>query len=205
MQKIFVILLVISPLYLFGQLKKTKIIMTDGTLHKGKIIEYNESEIKLIVKMFEVITIPKSEISNLIAIEFDNFEYITIIKSTNGSTYQGKLIKENDTEILLEIAFKTTKSIDKSTIVSQKNVRKKYIKSIRIESVLTKDKKIHKGRIIDKKETYIILESTDGYREKINTDEILEYTEKVLHPSTILAISTVVMGTINSILVIYLI
>lgn len=196
MRKIFVILLIISPLFLFGQLRKTKFIMTDNTIHKGKIIEQSESEIKIISKRFKIITLSKSEISTPTQSEFDLLDFITVIKSKDGGSYQGVVVEEDDTKITLEIASKTRISIDKSAIIFRKNIHKKYINAKRIVSIITKDKALYQGKVIEKQDDYIILELALGQRKKINTNEIGQYSEQIISRSRKATIANTIIGTI---------
>lgn len=178
MQKILILLLIISPLYLFGQVKKTKFVMKDKTVYKGRIVEESETELVLVLKKRQLITLSKSEISYPEQNYFQLANYTTVVKTTDGNRYQGNTIMEDDNQLTIEVGKETNISIEKSTIVYRRNVSKVY-KNYIIEVILsTKDGNAYSGNVVEKTKEYVVLDMPLG-RKKFDFEDVVEYSEKM--------------------------
>ena len=108
---------------ILGQ-KKEIIVMNDNTTFKGRIMQYDDDEVKILSRGI-IHTISKKDIISPKNIKVKSTNIFTSIETENGKMFHGKIIKEIDKTIVISSNFQHQK-IDKSTIVYQAFYIKNY-------------------------------------------------------------------------------
>lgn len=176
MRSFLILVLISCPLLIFGQ-QFVKIQLADGTKYKGDIIEYTAKEFKLVQKR-KVIIIQRDEIVSPKKVLINPKKYTTSIKVKNDDNwYQGSLIIENDTSIMLEIGKDLHVTFQKSDIVFRTNRAKKkgYVAET---TIYTKDGNKFVGEVVDKNENFTMIDLGNKMPvQKINNENIESETE----------------------------
>lgn len=155
MRNFLIIIFIISPLYIFGQ-QYIDVILKDSTSYRGDVIEYNMEEFKLIHKR-KLVTIPQSDIILPKQIPINHKKFITTIKTNDENWYQGKVVIENDTSVMLHIGKDLDITIAKSNIALRKNRARKDRFFIQT-TIHTKDGNKFVGEVIDKNENFVMID-----------------------------------------------
>ncbi|MFK7947730.1 MAG: hypothetical protein AB8G11_09075 [Saprospiraceae bacterium] len=155
MKNTLLILLIFSPLFIFGQ-QYIDIILIDSTNYRGDIVEYNTTEFKLVHKK-KIVTIQKSNILTPKQILINSKKYITTIKTNDDNWYQGRVIIENDTSVMLRISKNMSVTILKSNIIFRTNRAKKE-RFIIQTTIYTKDGNKLIGQVIDKNKDFTMID-----------------------------------------------
>lgn len=175
MKKIIILLLIISPLQMFGQILKTTIKMDDGMIYRGRIFEYSDDEIKFLVKK-EVLPLKKSEIIFPKTLRVNKRDFITTIRATDGNIYKGIIVDDYEDELFLDIGRNQNIPIKKSKIVYQTNRFRKFNQPL-ITSIETKNGDLFAGNIVGKDENSVTLDLGNNEFYKIDKTEIVSEYE----------------------------
>ena len=117
------IVLIITSLQIFAQ-QKTTVVLKDSTIFNGKIMRYDNNEIKLLDKG-KIYTIRKANILSPNNIKIKSSNVYTVIETEKGFLVYGKIIKETETVITIRTNFKSER-INKTTILYQAFYVKNY-------------------------------------------------------------------------------
>lgn len=168
--------LFINSFGLFGQ-QAVKIQLVDGSTCKGFIHEYNETAFKIILRNNSIVNVPKSDIVAPKVLINPKY-FVTTIISNNDNQYQGKVIIENDTIVMLKLGTQSIITLNKSDIAIRHNrsiTRRKMIET----SIYTKDNNEFVGEVMDKNKDYTMIRLGNHQPpQKIKNQNISTTTEK---------------------------
>lgn len=173
---ILIIILIFSALQTFAQ-KRSTIVLKDSTILKGKIIRYDNHEIKFLTKNNRITTIHRDSILSPKEITLKTSNVHTIIGTQDNKKFRsGKIIKETETFIIISLSFESEK-IDKSTIVYQAFYVKKYYEETET-FIRTKDGNLFVGDVLRKQHNKTIIDIGNGIPQEIDNELIIESADK---------------------------
>lgn len=177
MKFLLIFICFISPFIVIGQ-QSVNITLEDGSIYKGTIFEYNEVEFKMVIKKRKIVTIPKSDIRFPKNLLINPSKFTTVIHTQNNDWYEGEIIIENDTSIMLKIGKELFKTIPKSDIAFRSNRAKKQIFH-KETTIYTKDGNKIIGDVLGKNDTYTIINMEKTFfPQKIQNENIELEKEK---------------------------
>lgn len=168
------IVLIITSLQIFAQ-QKTTVVLKDSTIFNGKIMRYDNNEIKLLDKG-KIYTIRKANILSPNNIKIKSSNVYTVIETEKGFLVYGKIIKETETVITIRTNFKSER-INKTTILYQAFYVKNYYEETE-SFIKTSDGNLFIGDVLIKHKNSTLIDVGNGMKQEINNELIIERIDR---------------------------
>ena len=151
------------------------VFLKNGTIAEGVITAEDDAKITLDPVSGEKITIPRSNILRILVHKrYKDQIYLT---RTDGFTYEGFIVNEDNTKITLRTSLDSSKEInvprDAVVTISRKKPSEKIIPAVHYSSVFLKDGEIIDCRIVREGIRFIEVSPFEGERRIIQRADIM--------------------------------